>query len=286
MQTLSLIEKHPDVLLRTPEHVGELLRLIEDMFACEDREKLCHVMLSCRRMGLCGPPLDALHRNFTYFCTCVEVDHTHMQRAWKQGVFAVSPAEMDIRLGSIDAQLSATKDEAKAVLRSAPQLATLLPETVGLHVAELLGLGFPRGQVKSMCILQPTLLTLSYNSQLHRDKWAFLTRIMQLNHDTIAANPCLLMYSLPNRLGPRWEYMQRLRLLGGVTFTASIATLMSRTDASFRAMYTTPQLREYDEHFQKQWQTRWDFLLVDQQLSIQDIADIPDLLRVPVKMDT
>ena len=284
-QTLSLIEKHPDVLLRTSEHVGGLLRLIEDMFGCEDMEKLCHVMLSCKRMGLCSQSLDALHRNFTYFCTCFEVDYTQMQRAWKQGVCAVSPAEIDIRLGSIAAQLSATKVEAKAVLRSAPQLATLLPETVGLHVTELLDLGFSHDHVKSMCLYQPTLMTLSYNSRLQRDKWDFLTRIMQLDHDAIAAKPYLLKYSLSNRLGPRWEYWQQLTLHGGVTSTASIGSLMVKTNASFRATYTTPQLGVYDEQFQKQWQRRWKFLLVDQQLSIQDIADNPDLLGITLKTD-
>ena len=281
VQILSLIEKHPDVLQCTSEHLGELLRLIEDMFACEDRETLCDVMLSCNRIGLCCEPVEALHHNFKYFCACVGTNYKRTKRAWKQGVFSVSPAEIDIRLSSIAAQLSTTKDEAKAVLRSAPQLASLLPETVGLHVTQLLGLGFSHSQVKSMCLGQPTLLQLRYDSQLQAEKWAFLTLIMQLDCDAIAAKPYLLTYSLPNRLGPRWEYWQQLRLLGGVTFSASIATLMSRTDAGFRATYTTPQLGVYDEHFQKQWQSRWDFLLVDQQLSIQDIADNPDLLHIP-----
>lgn len=41
------------------------------------------------------------------------------------------------------------------------------------------------------------------------------------------------------------------------------------------------RLSAYDEHFVKQWQKRWTFLLVDQQLSIQDITDHPALLQVP-----
>ena len=282
-QTLSLIEKHPDVLARTSEHIGKLLRLIEDMFDCADRETLCDVMLSCRHIGLCSQPLESLHRNFTYFCTCVEVGPKQTKRVWKHGLFVISPAELDARLLSIVAQLSATLDEVKAVVRRMPQIINHLPQTVGLHVMQLLGLGFSHGQVKSMCLEQPALLTLSFKSQIQADKWAFLTRIMQLDHDAIAAKPYLLMCSLPNKLGPRWEYLQQLELLGGTRFTGSLSSFMVISDAKFRAMYTRPQLRVYDEHFQKQWQQRWDFLLVDRQLSIQDIADDPVLLRLPLK---
>ena len=58
---------------------------------------------------------------------------------------------------------------------------------------------------------------------------------------------------------------------------------MIMNDAKFRATYARPQLLVYDEHFQKEWQQRWDFLLVDQQLSIQDIADNPELLRISLR---
>ena len=284
-QTLSLIKKHPDVLVHTSEHTGELLRLVEDMFECADRETLCDVMLSSNHIGLFSRSAKVLHRNFTYFCTCVEVDHKHMKRAWRHGVFSILPAELDVRLSSIAAQLSATIDEAKSVLRRAPTLTMFLPETVGLHVTQLLGLGFSNGQTKSMCLKQPTLLALSYKSQLQADKWVFMTRILRLSHEAIAAQPFLFTLSLPNRLGPRWEYLQQLRLHAEIsnTSTGSISSLMKMTDTKFRAVYTRPQLRVHDEHFKKQWQRRWDFLLVDQQLSIQDIADNPELLRIPLK---
>ena len=110
-QTLSLIEKHPDVLHRTSEHIAQLLRLVEDMFDCADRQTLCDVILSCDIIGLCSKSAKDLHRNFTYFCTCVDVDHQQMKRAWKYGVFKVSPVDLDIRLSFIAAQLSATMNE-------------------------------------------------------------------------------------------------------------------------------------------------------------------------------
>ena len=285
-QTLSLIEKHPDVLQGTSERFGELLRVVEDIFDCADRQALCDVMLNCKRVGLGTTSSKTLHRSFTYFCTHVEVDHKQMKRAWRYGVFTVPPAELDIRLSFVAAQLSATIDEAKAMMRTMPQISTLLPETVGLHIRQLLDLGFSRAQVKSMCLRQPALLTCSYSSDVHVAKWAFLTRVLRLSHDVIAACPRLLMSSLPNRMGPRWDYLLQLRLHGLIAFTGAhevVNSLVFMTDSKFREAYTAPHLHMYDEHFQKEWQQRWDFLLVDQQLIIQDIADDPELLRIPLK---
>lgn len=209
-----------------------------------------------------------------------------MKRAWKHGVLTVSPAELDARLGVIAEQLSATLDEAKAVVRSMPVIAKLLPKTVGLHVTQLLGLGFSHDQVKSMCLRQPVLLTYSYKSQLRATKWAFLTRVLRLSHDTIAACPHLLMSSLPNRLGPRWEYLLQLILHGVIAFTGAhdvLNGLVFMTDSRFKAVYTAPHLRVYDEHFQTLWQMRWNSVLVDQQLSVQDIADNPNILHISAK---
>ena len=282
-QTLSLIEKHPDALNRTSEHLGELFTLVEDMFDCADREMLCDVMLSCRFIRLGPTPARTLHCNFTYFCTCVEVNDKQKKRAWTQSVFTVPPAELNLRLSSVAAQLSVTLDEAKAVFRSAPQLTTRLPETVGLHVTQLLDLGFSHDQVKSMCLRQPVLLAYSWSSDVRLAKWGFLTRVLRLGNDAIADKPCLLRLSLPNRIGPRWEYLQQLKLHGEIIFTPFLGSVMCLNDDKFRAVYIRPQLRVYDQHYQKEWQQRWKFLLVDQQLSIQDIADDPDLLQVPLK---
>ena len=282
-QTLSLIEAHPNVLQGSSKHNGELLGLFGDMFDCANRETLCDIVLSCTYVRLFNRPTATLHRNFTYFCACVGVEHKQMKQAWKHGVFSVSPADLDARLSSIAAQLSATLDKAKGVVRSMPALATSLPETVGLHVTQLLGLGFSHDQVKRMCLRQPRLLNRNYTSDVNVEKWGFLTRILRLSHDAIAAKPFLLTLSLPNRLGPRWEYLQQLRLHGETAFTGSIGSLMSVTDTKFRAANSRPQLRVYDEQFQKQWQQRWNFLRVAQQLSIQDIADNPELLQISLK---
>ena len=209
-----------------------------------------------------------------------------MQRAWKHGVFTAPPAEVDMRLHSITARLDTTLDEAKAVVRSMPQILMLLPETVGLHVTHLLDLGFSHGQVRSMCLQQPFMLTCNFSSDVHVAKWGFLTCVLRLSHDVIAAHSSLLKASLPNRLGPRWEYLQQLRLRGLIAFTAApqvLNSLVFMTDSKFRAAYTTPQLPLYDEHFQKQWQQKWDSLLVDQQLTFQDIGDNPALLHISLK---
>ena len=109
---------------------------------------------------------------------------------------------------------------------AAPQLTTHLPETVGLHVTQLLVLGFSRGQVRRMCLRQPVLLTYSWNSDVHIAKWGFLTCVLRLSHYAVAAKPHLLTLSLPNRIAPRWEYLKQLKLHGGITFTPSLGSVM------------------------------------------------------------
>ena len=243
-------------------------------------------MLSCKRTGAFAVSPKIMHQNFTYFCTCTGADDKELQRAWKHSVFISTPAVLDIRLDSIAAELDATLDEAKSIVRRKPEVSNLLPATVALHVKQLHDLGFSHGQVKSMCLGQPSMLTLNYNSQLQADKWAFLTCVLRLSHDAIAACPHLLMSSLPNRLGPRWAYLQQIRshdVLALIGVPQVVNSLVFMTDSKFTAAYTVPQLRVYGEHFQKQWQRRWDFLLVDQQLSIQDIGDNPALLHISLK---
>ena len=144
-------------------------------------------------------------------------------------------------------------------------------------------LGFSPDQVKSMCLRQPVLLGFSYNTQVHVEKWAFLTCVLQLSHATIAAKPHLLMPSLPNRLGPRWEYLQQLRRHGVIEFTSAsqvVNILVDLTDTKFKARYDAPQLHPYDERFMEQWQARWKVLLAGRQLTLQDIAVRADELQV------
>lgn len=286
-QVTSLVEVHPDILQYPSKRIQELMRVIGDMFDCaRDMDTIAGVMLSCKLVGLWSVPPTTLRRNWSYFCTCIGEYDKEMSRAWRFGVFITSPAQLDCRLDSLAAHLGATIDKAKGLVRSQPQLSLLLPERVGLHVTQMLDLGFSHDQVKSMCLRQPSLLTYSYNSDVRMAKLGFLTSVLQLSHEVIAAHPHLLMSSLPNRLGPRWEYLQQLRLHGVIAFSDArdiLSSLVAMTDPQFRAAYSEPQLRVYDEQFQKQWQTRWDFLLTDQQLSAQDIANNPDMLRVSLK---
>ena len=159
-------------------------------FVClQDMDALADVVLSCRRMGFFHMSPTALYQNFTYFCSCTGANAKETQRAWKRGVFRTSHAELDNRLDSIAAQLDTTLDQAKSVVRRLPEISNLLPATVALHVRQLHDLGFTRHQVNSMCFGHPSMLALNYSSQLQADKWVFLTCVLQLSHDAIAACP-------------------------------------------------------------------------------------------------
>ena len=229
----SLLETHPDILHHTTGHIEELLRVIGDMFHCEeDIDTIANVMLSCRRRNWHTQQPAALHHKFTYFCNYVGVDDKGMKRAWKNGVFVVPPVKLDMRLACMAEQLGATIDEAKSVVRAFPQTCGLLPATSELHIMQLHDLGFSGSQVKSMCLRQPVLLAYSYNSEVHVAKWLFLTCVLRLSHDAIAAKPHLLMSSLPNRLGPRWAYLRQLRLVPTKLLAALHLTLMLSSEQS------------------------------------------------------
>ena len=278
-QISSLVELHPDILASRFQNAEDLLVVIDKLFSCaNDIQAIADIVLSCGAKGLFRRSPSSLYHEFSYFCTCLMVDDKEKKRAWRRGVFVIPPAELDSRLDLIALQLSVSVQQAKGVVRKLPQVAMLQSTTVGLHVLQLHGLGFSSSQVKDMCLKQPALLTMDYTSQLQVDKWGFLTCVLQLSPASIAARPVLLMSSLPNRLGPRWEYLQRMKSCGVIKFSAVhelVSSLYSRTDASFRATYSPPEssaLGVYDLHFQKQWQKRWHYLRVDQQLSIQDIG--------------
>ena len=286
-QISSLVERHPAILQCGFKTLEDLLVVIDKLFSCaNDTQAIADVIMSCQARGLFSTSPSSLYHRFSYFCTCLMVDDKEKKRAWSKGVFVIEPAELDSRLDLIALQLAATLQQAKAVVRRLPQIATLQSTTVGLHVSQLHDLGFSSSQIKDMCLKQPALLTLDYTSQLQVDKWAFLTCVLQLSPASIAACPHLLMSSLPNRLGPRWEYLQRMKSCGVINFSAArevVRSLYSNTDSNFTASYSPPEssaLGVYDLHFQKQWQKRWHYLLIDQQLSIQDIGRHAAVLQI------
>ena len=290
VQVASLVEKHPDILRRSAEVTQELLLVIDKLFGCAmDRKAVTNVILSCNVRRLFAMAPSSLYRNFSYFCACVDVDEKQNKRAWKNGVFVLSPAQLDARLNLLGLQLSATQEEAKGVVRKMPQIIHLRQATIELHVKQFHGLGFSQTQVKDMCLMQPILVTFNCASKVQRDKWGCLTCVLQLSHATLAATPQLLMSSLPNRTGPRWEYLQHMKQLGVRTFTVAhqvIHHLVFDTNPVFSSNNVAPSssiLGPYDEVFQALWQQRWEFLVRDQQLTFQDIAAHPDVLQTSLK---
>jgi len=286
-QISSLVEQDPDILASTFKNTEDMLDVIDKLFSCaNDTQAIADVILSCQAKTLFRMSPSSLYHRFFYFCSCLMVDDKEKKRAWNSGVFVIPSAELDSRLDVIALQLGASLQQAKAAVRRLPQIAKLQSTRVGLHVSQLHGLGFSSSQVKDMCLKQPALLSLDYTSQLQVDKWDFLTCVLQLSPASIAACPHLLMSSLPNRLGPRWEYLQHMKSCGVINFSAAhevVGSLCSKTDSKFTATYTPPESAAfgvYDVHFQKQWQKRWHYLLVDQQLSIQDIGRHAAVLQI------
>lgn len=77
-----------------------------------------------------------------------------------------------------------------------------------------------------------------------------------------------------------------MKSCGVINFSAAheaVGSMCFKTDSHFTATYTPPESAAfgvYGVHTQKQWQKRWHYLLIDQQLSIQDIDRHAAVLQI------
>lgn len=107
---------------------------------------------------------------FLILRTYVEADREQMQTARRHGVFTkLNPAELDAKLNSLAANLGATTDEAKGVVRRLLEASCYQPVAGDTAVTALLALGFSHSQVKSICLTQPRLLTIFSPDMQHTD---------------------------------------------------------------------------------------------------------------------
>ncbi len=92
-------------------------------------------------------------------------------------------------------------------LSAFPKNLNLEPSTVACNVHDMQGAGFSLTQVWAMCTQQPALLSRKWTSDTCVEKLHFLTCLLGLTLDDIAARPHLLMYSVNGLLGPRVWFM-------------------------------------------------------------------------------
>ena len=145
------------------------------------------------------------------------------------------------------------------------------------------GAGFSQTQVWAMCTQQPALLGSKWTSDTNVEKLQFLTYVLGLTLNDIAAKPHLLAHSVSSHLGPRvWflyqtgaiEAPNTVRTSGLFCYIVWSRVLFSKR---FSAPSAFPSM-VFDSAFIEEWKQRWEYLRQHMKLSVKTIAAHQDLL--------
>ncbi len=180
LEVCLVVQQHPDILTRTSELVEDVLMVINQLFIDRGEQRIASVLLDSKSRTLFGRAASLMHDRMLHFRTLIGTDQKAFKRAWRAGVFAVPVAEMDLRARLIAQQVAVSPTDAISLVRRCPQLLTQPPSRVALHIRQFHALGFTDNQVKDICQGQPPLLNRDWETQVQKEKWGFLTCILQL----------------------------------------------------------------------------------------------------------
>ena len=149
--------------------------------------------------------------------------------------------------------------------------------------SELQGAGFSQTQVWAMCTVQPTLLGRKWTSDTNAEKLQFLTCLLGLTLDDIAARPKLLTYSVSSFLGPRALFLYQTGAIEApnTVMTPGLFGYINCSKMSFSKRFTAPSAFPslvFDSVFIDHWKQRWELLRQHMKLSVETIAAHQDLL--------
>jgi len=145
------------------------------------------------------------------------------------------------------------------------------------------GAGFSQTQVWAMCTVQPTLLGRKWTSDTNAEKLQFLTCLLGLTLDDIAARPHLLLHSINSSLGPRVWFLYQTGAIEApnTVMTSGLFGYMNDSKAVFSKHFSAPTAfpsKIFDSAFVDHWKQRWEYLRQHMNLSVETIAAHQDLL--------
>jgi len=226
---------------------------------------------------------DTLHQRVAFFCQMYATG-THVARtALTRGAFVTPEPVMQSRAANLQEELGWDSEQLKQKLSANPGILTLEPSTLAHNVHEMQGAGFSQTQVWEMCAQQPTLLSRKWTSNTCVEKLQFLTCLLGLTLDDIAAKSYLLAYSVGGFLGPRvWFLHQTGAIEAPNTVTTSgLFGYIIYSKVLFSKRFSAPSAfpsMVFDSAFIDHWKQRWMFLRQHMKLSVETIAAHPHLL--------
>ena len=204
--------------------------------------------------------------------------------------YNIPPSVMQARAQHIQSKLDLSDAELRTMLSAFPQCLRLQSTTLDANLDKFsTSLQFSWDQVRSVCIRDPSMMARDWESKLQIEKLSFLRSVMQLSTQALADNYKLLMSSLPNRIGPRYEFLLHLVEVGHMKpehLHHNSRLVHLRTDALFTVKFGSSAPASdvhYNQAFQSHWKQRWAFMTKHMQISIEDMAANRPLLLTSVK---
>ncbi|DBA88341.1 TPA: hypothetical protein ACH3X2_004843 [Trebouxia sp. C0005] len=282
-QMCTLFHRHFEALTFGPEHNFGTLRAVSTMLGMSMTSKSFREVILAANDKSFGISPVTLHQRVTFFCQMYATG-THVARtAITLGVFKTPEAVMQSRAAKLQQQLGWDNEQLKQKLSALPSILNSEPSTIACNVQALQAAGFSQTQVWAMCTQQPALLGRKWTSDTNIEKLQFLTLLLGLSLDEIAARPQLLLYSVNSLLGPRVWFMYQT---GAIEAPSTVMTsgLFSYTWCSrvlFSKRFSAPSALPsmvFDSAFIDHWKRRWEFLRRHMKLSVETIAAHQDLL--------
>jgi hypothetical protein len=282
-QMCALLHKHPVALANGPKRVLRLLQAVSTMLGMPTpSESFRQVIIAAHpRLFFMSPA--TLHQRVTFFCQMYATG-THVARtAITMGVFGTPEPVMQARAATLQEQLGWDNEQLKQKLSAQPNILSLDPSTIARNVQAMQGAGFSLTQVWAMCTQHPALLGSKWTSDTSVEKLQFLTCLLGLSLDDIAARPHLLTYSVSGFLGPHVWFLYQTGAIQApnTVMTSGLYAYITYSKALFSKKNGALSVFSgmvFDSAFVDHWKQRWEFLRHHMKLSIETISAHQDLL--------
>ncbi len=206
-QMCTLLHKHSVALAYGPEGVFGTLQVVSTMLSMPMTSDSFRELILAASDRLFRMSPDTLHQRVTFFCQMYAIGPHVARTAFTSGVFVTSEAVIQTRAVNLQEQLGLDSEQLKQKLSAFPAILNKELSTTARNVQEMQGVGFSETQVWAMCTQQPGLLARKWTCDTCVEKLQFLTCLLGLTLDDIAARPQLPTYSVSGFLGPRVWFM-------------------------------------------------------------------------------
>ncbi len=282
-QMCTLLHKHSVGLEHGPERVVRTLQAVSRLLGMPMTSDIFKEVVLAASNKLFHMSPDTLLQRVTFFCYTYASGKHVAKAALIREAFMTSEPVMQSRAAKLQEQLGWNSEQLKQKLSAEPNILNLQPFTLARNVQATQGAGFSQTQICAMCTQQPALLGRKWTSDTNAEKLQFLTCLLGLTLDDIAARPKLLACSVSRSLGPRVWFLYQIGAIEAPNniMTSGLFSYLNSSNAVFSKRFSAPPAfpsMVFNSAFIDHWKRRWEFLRLHMKLSVETIAAHQDLL--------